>query len=116
VWQTGNSLGLADSKRAEAVGRSPPEQRPPYPAQYRPRARLSRSEETLGNREVGAEAVVTQVETVVEAAEAVEAAAAAVEVEPAVVGNFGMGWKFGRGNPSKIGGWQHQGELASASA
>lgn len=54
------------------------------------------------------------VQIVVEAAEAVEAAA--VEVEPAVVGNFGMGWKFGKGNPSKIGGWQHQEELASASA
>ena len=53
------------------------------------------------------------VQIVVEAAEAVEAAA--VEVEPAVVGNFGTGWKFGKGNPSKIGGWQHQGELASAS-
>ena len=53
------------------------------------------------------------VQIVVEAAEAVEAAA--VEVEPAVVGNFGMGWKFGKGNPSKIGGWQHQEELASAS-
>ena len=55
------------------------------------------------------------VQIVVEAAEAVEAVAAAVEVEPAVVGNFGTGWKFGKGNPSKIGGWQHQGELASAS-
>ena len=54
------------------------------------------------------------VQIVVEAAEAVEAAAA-VEVEPAVVGNFGTGWKFGKGNPSKIGGWQHQEELASAS-
>ena len=54
------------------------------------------------------------VQIVVEAAEAVEAAAA-VEVEPAVVGNFGMGWKFGKGNPSKIGGWQHQEELTSAS-
>jgi hypothetical protein len=53
------------------------------------------------------------VQIVVEAAEAVEAAA--VEVEPAVVGNFGTGWKFGKGNPSKIGGWQHQEELASAS-
>ena len=53
------------------------------------------------------------VQIVVEAAEAVEAAA--VEVEPAVAGNFGMGWKFGKGNPSKIGGWQHQEELASAS-
>ena len=53
------------------------------------------------------------VQIVVEAAEAVEAAV--VEVEPAVVGNFGTGWKFGKGNPSKIGGWQHQGELASAS-
>ena len=54
-----------------------------------------------------------KVQIVVEAAEAVEAAA--VEVEPAVVGNFGTGWKFGKGNPSKIGGWQHQEELASAS-